>query len=208
LLVLVLIGGVLLEKKGFLYWMYDFLNVGSAPQKSDCIFVFAGRKERKIYGIELWKSGYAPDLVLSIGRFEWRGFYTLGFPEDGDLRKLVEATPPPQRHFIYYHGAGKAECWAIRPGEFGTRTEALEFSRLILQKGYHSAIVVSTSVHLRRIACVLENALPRDEVVVHYVAVPEAMSSVTRELWWRNAEGRSFVLEEYFKFLFYRVFLC
>ncbi len=74
-------------------YLYRLLNIGESPQKSDCIFVLAGMHERKTYGIDLWRQGYAPQLILSVGRFEWRRFYTLGLPGDGGLRELVHATP-------------------------------------------------------------------------------------------------------------------
>jgi hypothetical protein len=35
--------------------VYDFLNIGTAPKRADCIFVLAGRQQRKVFGIELWQ---------------------------------------------------------------------------------------------------------------------------------------------------------
>jgi hypothetical protein len=51
-------------------YLYRFLDIESPPQKCDCIFVLAGKPERKIFGIDLWRRGYAPELILSVGRFE------------------------------------------------------------------------------------------------------------------------------------------
>ena len=55
-----------------------FLDIAQAPEKADAIFVFAGREERKRLGVELFRSGYTPRLILSVARFEWRHFETLG----------------------------------------------------------------------------------------------------------------------------------
>jgi hypothetical protein len=58
--------------------LYDFLDVGKSPRPADCIFVLAGKEERKAYGIKMWRFGYASQLILSVGRFEWRKFGELG----------------------------------------------------------------------------------------------------------------------------------
>lgn len=73
-------------------WLFDYLNTGEEPPRpADCIFVLAGRHERKVYGIDLLRRDLAPELILSAGRFEWRGFYALDLPGDSGLLKLVEA---------------------------------------------------------------------------------------------------------------------
>ncbi|HEX3112130.1 MAG TPA: hypothetical protein VHU20_02570, partial [Candidatus Eisenbacteria bacterium] len=72
----------------------------SASDVPDAIVVLAGRPERKAYGLELWKAGRAPAVVLSVARFEWRAFPSLGLPDDGGLAALVAQTPPRLRHFL------------------------------------------------------------------------------------------------------------
>src|SRR5262245_13733886 len=84
--------------ESFLCQIYDYLSIGIAPRKADCIFVLAGRQERKVFGIQLWQQGYAPEVILSVGRFEWRRFYHLGLSGDGGLKAMVDRTPPVQRH--------------------------------------------------------------------------------------------------------------
>ena len=41
----------------------SFLNIAREPEKADAIFVFAGREERKRFGVELFKAEYAPRLI-------------------------------------------------------------------------------------------------------------------------------------------------
>lgn len=102
----------------FVERVYDFLSYGEPPRKADCIFVLAGREERKRYGIDLWKTHWAPELILSVGRFEWRRFYALGLPGDGGLRGLVDNTPPVARHFFVCFGADGARAVLIERRSF------------------------------------------------------------------------------------------
>src|SRR5512139_2962770 len=80
--------------------VYDFLDVGKSPRPADCIFVLAGKQERKTYGIKMWHFGYAARLILSVGRFEWRKFGELGLDSDGGLEASVEQIPAKKRHFF------------------------------------------------------------------------------------------------------------
>ena len=56
--------------KSALARLYESVICNDAPMPADLIFVMAGRMERKIYGLELYRAGIAPKLVLSIGRYE------------------------------------------------------------------------------------------------------------------------------------------
>jgi hypothetical protein len=55
---------------------FPLFNIAEAPHGSNYNSVLADRQERKVYDIDQWRSGFAPDLILSVGRFEWRSFYT------------------------------------------------------------------------------------------------------------------------------------
>jgi uncharacterized SAM-binding protein YcdF (DUF218 family) len=152
--------------------IYKFLNIGERPQPADAIFVLAGQQERKVYGIELWREGFAPELILSIGRFEWRRFYQLGLPSDGGLRRLVEATPPTLRHFfLRFHGNGANAQW-IRRGRYGTLSEGQALAETLRSAPPSSLMVVSTSIHLRRVALVFHRAFRGMDTQLLFVAVP------------------------------------
>src|SRR5919109_622555 len=80
--------------------LYESLTRDDAVRPADLIYVMAGRMERKIYGLELYRAGISPKLVLSVGRFEvskMRGLNVEGWDE---LRLLHQRTPPRERHFF------------------------------------------------------------------------------------------------------------
>ena len=101
-----------------------FLDVTRTPEKADLIFVFAGREERKRYGLELYERGYAPRIILSVGRFEWRRFAELGLASDGGLVELVPTIEAPKRHFFVEIAGEETTCRFIERGHYGTLSEA------------------------------------------------------------------------------------
>jgi uncharacterized SAM-binding protein YcdF (DUF218 family) len=187
--------------------VYDFLNVGEPPGKADCIFVFAGQQERKSYGIQLWREKWAPRLILSVGRFEWRRFYSLGLPSDGGLKLLVESTAPKVRHFFVSFDGDDARSVLVKKGRYGTLTEAQGLSQFLKNEEVQSLMVVSTSIHLRRVALALKAALRGSPIRRTYVAVPEKLSSLRRENVRSSQDVRREVWRELLKYLGYRLAL-
>ena len=110
--------------KVLLQALFDSLCRDGSPRKADVIFVFGGHPERKRYGLDLWRQGWAPTLVLSVARFEWRRFVELGLPDDGGLLKLVEATPPRERHFFVVVRDSGVNAYRVKARGLGTWREA------------------------------------------------------------------------------------
>lgn len=186
-----------------LYSLFDLLSVDDPPRRSDCIFAFAGRPERKRHGIELWHRGFAPTLLLSVGRFEWRRFPELELPEDGGLKRMAEETTPPERHFFVTVTRQGISCDRVHVGPFGTRSEARALAAYARRAGLRSILVVSTRVHLRRAALIVGRSLRGSGVETAYTAVPEERSSIRRREWWRAPATRRLVSLEFLKYLYY-----
>ena len=179
--------------------MYDALTVRDKAERADAIFVLAGRPERKAYGLALWNAGRASVLVLSVGRFEWRGIPDLPLPDgDGGLRALVDQTPPTRRHFFLVLDADGCRAEWIRPGRFGTRREARAFAALAAQRRWRSVVAITTAGHTRRTKQCLRRA-SRGDLTVAMEPVPESLSAIRREDWWRDRRGRRFVIREWIK---------
>ncbi len=176
--------------------LHNYLDIASKPEPCDAIFVLAGRQERKVHGVELWRVGYAPELILSVGRFEWRPFYDLGLPRDGGLQKLVDAVPPIERHFFVREWKDRAESIAVPKGKFGTLTEALAAANLLREGEYRSLMVVSSGYHLRRVALAFRRALRGSGTRLVFTAVPD-----------EPPESRSELLRELRKLFLYRLLL-
>jgi hypothetical protein len=174
--------------------------------KADCIFVFAGRPERKAFGLSLYRNGYADQIVLSVGRFEWRSFSQLGLPDDGGLVEMVSRTPPVRRHFFVHLGPHGATCVLVPKRRFGTWMEVTAITSFAREKHIRSLLVVSTGSHLRRAVAALRAQEGSEGLSLHPVAVRPKSASGDRG---RDRDDRigSLVLE-LGKYILYRVAGC
>jgi uncharacterized SAM-binding protein YcdF (DUF218 family) len=162
---------------------------------ADAIFVFAGRESRKRFGLRLFREGIAGRLVLSVGRFEWRRFASLGLPNDGGLSELVSKTEPKVRHFFVDIRSESARSERIPTGALGTWSEARALSRFVERERIEKLLVISHRQHLRRCLLALELVLPRSCDVVP-VAAPDDPEEPPASRWM-----------EAFKFLCYSALL-
>lgn len=158
-----------------------FLDISEKPEPADAIFVFAGREERKRYGVELFREGYAPRLILSVGRFEWRRFEALGLWSDGGLVEMVPTIEAPERHFFVHVTDESARCEAIDKGFLGTMTEARALATVIEDSKLQSVIVVSSPEHLPRCVVALTSVADPDCQLIPVGSEPSD-ESLGREL--------------------------
>src|SRR6266702_4009592 len=80
--------------------LYQSLTWNDSVESAELIFVMAGRMQRKQYGLELYRAGIAPRLVLSVGRFEVSKMCRLDLEDFHELVALRERTQPDERHFF------------------------------------------------------------------------------------------------------------
>jgi uncharacterized SAM-binding protein YcdF (DUF218 family) len=130
----------------------DWLACGESPRKADLIFVLAGRRYRKVYGLQLFSEAFSPRIILSVGRFELRGFPSLSLPVPVDLLARASHVPPPQRHYFVAYHKGGAEVTLIRVRRFGTLGEIEALAEKLNKRTEPTTVlVVSSGAHLRRI---------------------------------------------------------
>jgi hypothetical protein len=184
--------------------IYHWLAQVDAHQKSDVIFVLAGRESRKCFGLRLLKEGWGDRLLLSVGRFEIRRFCDLPLPVSLDLRAIAAKTAPKQRHYFFDVEGGRAECHRIDIGRFGTWSEVLAFSNwLHKNQAIRSATIVSSGFHIRRIR-ICCRWLVRGNSRLTFLAVPEEDDHF-RTSWWRDSKYRQLVLKELAKLPVYKM---
>lgn len=187
--------------------LYESLVWDDEVRSADLIFVMAGRIERKQYGIELYRAGIAPRLILSIGRFEVGKLSRLDLEGLDQLISLRDKTPPRERHFFLKVGPSGCSVEKVRLWQWNTYGEALALRELADEELPRRVIVVSTDVHLRRVRLACMKAFRDADCELLYCAVPSHLSPVTKHSWWRHRNERRFVLKEWAKLLGYRAIL-
>jgi hypothetical protein len=185
--------------------LYDRLTRNDPVQPSDLIYVMAGRHDRKVYGLELFRAGVAPRLLLSVGRYEVSRFPTLRIPGTEELLAMRDATPPEQRHFFVELSAGGVRIERAGLAQWSTSGEVAALRRFLTGHSLRRLVVVSTDVHLRRVAFTFGRAFGRTAVEFLYCPVPSRQQVLQREQWWTRPKDRRFVLSESVKLAGYHV---
>ena len=167
-----------------------------AVQPADLIFVMAGRMERKQYGLELYRSGVSPKLVLSVGRFEVSKMTKLALECVDELIALRDQTPPDERHFFVKLDTSGFRIEKVGLPRWNTYGEVVGLRRLLEREKAGRVIVISTDVHLRRVAFTIGKVFRGMPVKFIYCSVPSRVTG-----------NRGYVVQEMIKLTGYRVIL-
>jgi hypothetical protein len=166
------------------------------------IFVLAGRLERKVYGLELYEGGFAPRLIISVGRYEVRQTAQLGF-EDLKLSELTARTAPSLRHFFIELTPGCRRVYLPGLTHKGTYPELQSLGQQLQDKKPGSLILISTSIHLRRVQWCCRKIEALKNWRIYYIPVPEEQSPIHRDEWWKRFNHWSYLNAEWIKLIAY-----
>ncbi len=163
---------------------------------SDVILVLAGGTvDRWLEGVELYREGRAPLIVLSPGRLDRAEIdvRAKGIPWPSTAELALEAIPrlgvPPA-------------VVQIMPGNVdNTAQEAAAFHRLVNEKGWRRAIVVTSPYHTRRTRFAFRREFRGSPVTLVIRASRFDESDPPR--WWRHRADIRFVVSELPKVLLY-----
>jgi hypothetical protein len=155
-----------------------WLTCADPVSRADLIFAVAGRRARKSYALDLFEQGFAPRLLLSVGRFEIRRLATLKLPVPVDLLALASSIPPPQRHFFVGFEGGACQVERIPVRTFGTLNEIEALAGWLAgREEIRSLLIVSSGVHLRRVRMCCRTLLRRrlrEGLRINFLAAPAA----------------------------------
>jgi hypothetical protein len=171
------------------------------------IFVLAGAPDRKSYGLKLLRQKMAPQILLSISRFEVRLLAALDLRKDFNLLKMVEHVAPRQRHFFVSLVEQEIQVQRISCGKFGTLGEMHALAEWLREHPQITSLsILSSGNHLRRLRMCCRAILPAN-VRIQFLRVPESTSLANGEdLSFDNKEMRM-LLRELIKIICYSVLL-
>ena len=170
--------------------LHTWLSPADPPRGADLIFVLAGEMHRKEYALTLFRQGFAPRILISVGRFEIRRFSRMALPVPIDLLGLAQGVPPPDRHyFVFFHGE-EVRADRVQPRRFGTLTEIDAVARwLEAHPEIRSLLVVSSDTHLRRLRLCCRSLL-RPGIELAFIAAPLSPPSPAASVSPRENFGR------------------
>jgi uncharacterized SAM-binding protein YcdF (DUF218 family) len=165
-------------------------------QKGDAIFVFAGSLiERPLEAAELYRSGYAPRIVLTRERGEL-----------AEARLRQQGVRLPSRYDLardVFRQVGIPDDVVITPTfvHDNTGEEARTLRELAVQQHWRRVIVVSSKYHLRRVRLACRRSLRGTgvDVIVHGARSDQA----TPDRWWERRSDIRALASEVPKFVAY-----
>lgn len=158
-------------------------------EKSDLIFVLGGaRVERWLEGVELYKEGWAPKLLLSAGSIEpiERQLRERGvtYPREGDLARAA----------VIALGVPASAVSVLPEPTDNTAAEAAAVRGIMTAERLRSVIVVTSSYHTRRAGFAFRRAFANTPLRVGIR--PTRYSSARPWRWWRSRSDIRFVISE------------
>ncbi|MEI4768784.1 YdcF family protein [Psychrobacillus sp. FJAT-51614] len=150
----------------------DFLVIDEKPVKSDVIIVLSGGDGRLEKGVQLYKEGYAPYLMLSNGSVQqlYERALELGVPNEAIIMEVKSDS---------------------------TLDNAIFSEEIVRNHKFESAIVVSSGFHMRRVKILYDKVFQNSGVRLTYVA--EDMTAYNPKIWWADEVSRDNTFREYIK---------
>lgn len=183
--------------------LFEWLSCGDSVTDTDLIFALAGRQSRKSCALEMFSRGRAPQLLLSVGRFEIRRFGDLPLPVRLNLPQLAASVAPPKRHLFVSLAQTTAQVEFIPRGRLGTLSEIRALKTWLAARAeIRSVLIVSSAPHLRRVRLCCSSLLPVS-VQFRLLAAAGEEEWSPPGLWWQSARKKSILLPELPKLLLY-----
>jgi uncharacterized SAM-binding protein YcdF (DUF218 family) len=173
-----------------------FLMREDALDRADVIFVLAGgRAERWLEGVELYKTGYAPVIVLSPGFID---------PLEEQLRGRgvqLPAEPEIARTAMVQLGVPDRAIERLDASVDNTAQEAARLHALAARRGWHRVIVVTSKLHSRRTRFAFRRELADSGITP--IVRTSRYDRADPAHWWRQRADVRFVFSEIGKLMAY-----
>ena len=190
---------LLLASAAFFPFAGRYLVYEDSLQKSDVIVVLAGaRVERWLEAVELYRSGWAPQILISPGRIESAEvqLHSMGirFPTDAELARdaMLQLKVP---------GAAVETL----PGSLdNTADEAAAVHTFAAARHWYRVIVVTSKYHTRRTRFAFAREFARSNDV-HILIRASRYDTSTPERWWTKRADIRYVPSELQKLLAYKL---
>ncbi len=156
-----------------------FLIVSNDLKKADVVVVLAGDTERVGQAVSLYKQGLADYIIMS------GGAESSPVTMAESMKRQARGMGVPEKDII------------LEPESQHTYQHPFLVAPLLKERGFKSAIIVSSPYHMRRVALLFNRAFKRSGVKLMYC--PAANSWFNPDTWWQSAGGRKVVYLEYTK---------
>ncbi len=189
-IILTIVAFLFISKDRWLQSMADFLVVETELQflqQSDVIIVLGGEQkgERTEKAVELYRQGLANKILLSDGTdLSWR------IRSVDEMVALAKKLGVPEADIV------------IEDQSESTWDNAIYTKEILIERGWKSAIVVTTDWHTRRTAMTFNKVFSDTNIQLSYVGVADKRFHNLNQ-WWKDPEEQQTVLTEWAKYVVY-----
>ena len=199
----VLISGGYVARRPLLASPAVYLRIEDPLRPADLIAVMPSGWEGVDYGIELYKQGYAPKLMLI-------GGYPFEFlQKDGPSFRVVRIDWELVARAIALE-AGVPDDAILTRGGSSTYEQARQFVELAEASQLNTVIIVTDDVHSRRISWSVAKFPASAKLALIYSPVPRSIylpqEQFEADQWWADEESAKQVFAEYVKLGYYLAF--
>jgi uncharacterized SAM-binding protein YcdF (DUF218 family) len=165
---------------------------------ADAIFVLNGtRAERPLEAVDLYKAGYAPNIVLSPGRMEDAEvslqMHGIRFPSDAALA----------RDAMVQMGISPSAITLAEGSVDNTGQEAELLHKLVVARGWRTVLVITSKYHSRRASFAFRREFRDSDVTVRLRLTRYDTADPAH--WWRHRADIRYVASELQKLFGYRL---
>ena len=199
----VLISGGYVARRPLLASPAVYLRIEDPLRPADLIAVMPSGWKGVDYGIELYKKGYAPKLMLI-------GGYPFEFlQKDGPSFRVVRIDWELVARAIALE-AGVPDDAILTRGGSSTYEQARQFVELAEASQLNTVIIVTDDVHSRRISWSVAKFPASAKLALIYSPVPLSIYLLEKQFeadqWWASEDGVKNVFAEYVKLGYYLAF--
>ena len=155
----------------FILYGGRYLVVDEEPREADVIIVLSGDEGRVEKAVELYKAGYSEYIILT--RANEKGTLVIDAIQSGVPRSAL----------------------IIEDDASSTYTNATFSKEIMEQRGFRSAIVISSDYHTRRVKLTFDRVFRGSDMELTFV--PAESKHFSRERWWNTGRSVQITLKEY-----------
>ena len=186
--VIVLLMGIAIPHQFWLTQLAMLLIVETGSlQPADAIIILAGDAERFHHGVSLYEAGYAPHIIFTSDLAALQ-LIDLHMDWNEIIRNAIKKSGIPEG------------VTSLVPST-STYDDAKYSYQLMQREGFHSAIVVSSPYHMRRVRMIFNKIYKNSEIVLQYNPVRNSWFNVQK--WWMRERELITINNEYVKLIFY-----
>ena len=147
--------------------------------------------------------------MLSVGRFEVSKMHKLELESAvaEELTALRAKTQPDERHFFVKVDAFGVSIEKRALPRWSTYGEILALRQFLEAVNLRRVMIVSTDIHLRRVAFTCARVFRGTPIEFLYCPVPSRLESPRKDGWWTRPDDRRYVIKEAMKLIGYGVIL-